>query len=1124
MRLCRLLMLLGGGLLWLAFNPSWALPVKSSASVEEGFARLSFEWESKVSFKAEIKDNNKLIISFAEEFDGEVKPLVGAISGYLSKAEISEDKKTLTFVLKRPFVLRSYSNKRGRTVVVELLGKAAAVSDKRTTTEATGKSRFDDLGFPQVRYGLHDDFFRLVFDWGEKVEYSIKENNGKPVLWLKAKNFPDYNDAVNAMPITLKEKGLEVVKEDEGYLVYLPQMPIRDFVNRTGVVVDFPLVSPPLSPPVAQDANASPAPRPAPVMVVQTQEIINNAPKTEDDSKPVEEENKTEEVKKEPKAKPEVFMADGGLVENPPEEEIPWPPARVVSLSFPWTSQTAAAVFRRDAYIWVIFDTKKVMDFTPMVRMYGDVIRDIIQVPHSKATVIRILTAPEFNPSVRREGFLWIVDLMKQPMRPQKRIDFVPVEKSAEGPKIFFPVTDAGVLVSIVDTEIGDSIYAVPLFSVGRGVFPERNYVDADFLATAQGIAAITHNDMLWTRTTTTGVEFIAPPDGLKLSSDAEQLAALMRLDDKESLAEPFALNRWYRGGNATANADEFSLKKLVADAPADKKPWAGLEMARYFVANDMPADALGILQNIEDKSPEMAKEGVFLAARGIANFLMHRYPEAVEDLSSEVLAAEDEASFWRAAAEAAIAQPEKQINALKLGSPFIRNYPHHIKTKVSFVGMEAALSAGDDAAAQTFMETAYDIKNSPFLKSGYAYYRGRILEMSGNFLGAVKEYAYAEKSRSRKYAALGAKHRIKLELAIGRIKAEKASKEMDKLRMAWRGDEYEIELLKAIAEIALEAKDYSKALNYYREIVGNFRESPDILGVTKKMKDLFEDIFLGTKAEDLSPIKALALYQDFKELTPGGKRGDEMIRNLSDRLVAVDLLDRAADLLENQVDYRLQGLEKAQVGSRLALIRLMDKKPELALAALDKSEENDIPDAVKTRRKHLRAHALADGGRADEAINLLADDQSDEGIMLRAGIYWNAQRWGEAADNIKLLIKKPEKGVPIDAEQAQRVIDWATALRLAGRDKVILRLRLNFAPFMKETKYWDAFNLLTSGKENGLEDMNDISAQVKEAESFRNFMSDYFGRMKAAEIATPARSNPPTDNAPALETPTPIP
>ena len=58
----------------------------------------------------------------------------------------------------------------------------------------------------------------------------------------------------------------------------------------------------------------------------------------------------------------------------------------------------------------------------------------------------------------------------------------------------------------------------------------------------------------------------------------------------------------------------------------------------------------------------------------------------------------------------------------------------------------------------------------------------------------------------------------------------------------------------------------------------------------------LFSQIFLSSKGDDLPPVDALAMFYEFRDLTPIGRRGDEMIRRLADRLVAVDLLGQASE------------------------------------------------------------------------------------------------------------------------------------------------------------------------------------------------------------------------------------
>src|SRR5213076_3196715 len=109
---------------------------------------------------------------------------------------------------------------------------------------------------------------------------------------------------------------------------------------------------------------------------------------------------------------------------------------------------------------------------------------------------------------------------------------------------------------------------------------------------------------------------------------------------------------------------------------------------------------------------------------------------------------------------------------------------------------------------------------------------------------------------------------------------------------------------------------------------------------ITRRIQDeaaaTFDSLFLAGKGDAMPAIEALSLFYDFRELTPIGRRGDEMIRRLADRLVSVDLLDQAATLLQHQVDHRLHGAARAQVAVRLAVIYLMGRKPDRALATLN--------------------------------------------------------------------------------------------------------------------------------------------------------------------------------------------
>ena len=179
-----------------------------------------------------------------------------------------------------------------------------------------------------------------------------------------------------------------------------------------------------------------------------------------------------------------------------------------------------------------------------------------------------------------------------------------------------------------------------------------------------------------------------------------------------------------------------------------------------------------------------------------------------------------------------------------------------------------------------------------------------------------------------------------------------------------WRGDDTEAEGLQLLARLYTEDGRYRDAFRIMRVALAA-RPTSDL---TRRIQDeaaaSFDSLFLAGKGDALPAIDALALfYHDFRELTPIGRRGDEMIRRLADRLVSVDLLDQAAELLQHQVDRRLQGAARAHVATRLAVIYLMNHKADKALATLRGTRLAELPNDVRNQRLLLEGRALSDVG-----------------------------------------------------------------------------------------------------------------------------------------------------------------
>lgn len=117
------------------------------------------------------------------------------------------------------------------------------------------------------------------------------------------------------------------------------------------------------------------------------------------------------------------------------------------------------------------------------------------------------------------------------------------------------------------------------------------------------------------------------------------------------------------------------------------------------------------------------------------------------------------------------------------------------------------------------------------------------------------------------------------------------------------------------------------------------------------------------------------------------------MIRRLADRLLSVDLLDQAVELLQHQVDHRLQGGARTQVATRLAVVYLMNRKPDRALATLQKTRAADLSNDPRDQRLLIEARAMSNLGRHEVALELITNINSREAMRLRSDILWAARR-----------------------------------------------------------------------------------------------------------------------------------
>jgi len=257
-----------------------------------------------------------------------------------------------------------------------------------------------------------------------------------------------------------------------------------------------------------------------------------------------------------------------------------------------------------------------------------------------------------------------------------------------------------------------------------------------------------------------------------------------------------------------------------------------------------------------------------------------------------------------------------------------------------------------------------------------------------------------------------------------------------------------------------------------------------------------FDGLFLAGKGDALPAIDALALFYDFRELTPIGRRGDEMIRRLADRLVSVDLLYQAGELLQHQIDHRLQGAARAQVASRLAVIYMMDRKPGNALAALRTTRISDLNNDLRNQRLLLEARALSDLGRHDVAYEVIANIVGREAIRLRSDILWASKKWAPSAEQLELLHgDRWREFAPLNDTERADILRAAAGYAL-GEDAIGLgRFRERYLSKMGEGADGRAFEVVTAPIEIAGTEFAAIVRAIAAVDTLEAFLRDLRAR-----------------------------
>jgi hypothetical protein len=749
---------------------------------------------------------------------------------------------------------------------------------------------------------------------------------------------------------------------------------------------------------------------------------------------------------------------------------------------------TGAVIFARAGEGVMLFDRKITVD--PAALVTGSPLRLRLQpfdLPRN--TGFRFLLPPGAALRATRENTAWKIFLTRESGNLAVSTEIIAQPDFALGARLLLPTAAPPDPVKAIDPVVGDALILVPLRETVAFTQPRR-LADLTLLPSAQGLVVKPETDKVVARTVAEGVE-ISAEGGLRLSPARDRDSAGRGGQVKTGAQRRlFALDAWR--GKVSFTETRQQLMQTVVDVPEEQKPLARLELARFYFAHGRGAEAAALLGLLEKQVPDLVYHADYLALRGAVKVLANDPQGGAQDLADPRLAGLPEVDLWQGWAAAALRNWLEAEPKLALGHALLLTYPAPLLSQGLLLSSEAAVAAGKDQEAALWLDELAAKDATPETAAAVAYLRGALAVRAGHAEEAGKLWRVAAKSDNRLYKVRAEMGLVDLDVATHSLTPLQAIEKLEGLRYAWRGDDLEIEILHRLGLFYFDVGNYKAGLATMQQALRYFPQSPAVEPLRADMRRAFREVFLGEKGKAYSPVESLALYQQYKDLCPTGDDGNAVLKALAEKLVAIDLLDQASALLTELVKNGLKGEEKARVSARLAAIRLLDHKPDLTLAALDLAQGEPMPAALAAERTVLRARALAESGKYDEALALLQDGASDVGKKLRADILIKSKRWAEGAKALLDLAGPPAAKKEAPA-QADALLGAAIAFAMAGDNAMLDKLAIDYGATMTGTAQEDAFRILTRpDKTLQARDIAAAEARLSEVDSFRGFLDSY--------------------------------
>ena len=666
------------------------------------------------------------------------------------------------------------------------------------------------------------------------------------------------------------------------------------------------------------------------------------------------------------------------------------PDPALKGLFLPFETAVGAAAFARGDDVLVVFDVARPFDLSTVQDDQLGARSTIQLLPD--ATILRLRMNHAANIVLRRLPGGWLIQASGSSQVSKA------ITPSVGNGVLRLPVADAGRSVVVPDPQTGGNLLVGTIRSGHDAVETRRRGSTGIVERTIQGVVVDPLSDRLELRPVT-GAFLLSGP-GLE-ALNTRDVASGSNAGGNVQVARVMAL---------TPGSPELLYRRFKeAKAAAAAAPPEARYAPRLVAAED--ALALGDYEEaatiahvaMADDAREAAAPPPRLVIAAAA--LLHHQSGDVDLLDDPRASSDGESGLWRAVklAERNPDSPEAaRLFAASL--PLLRSYPAPLQAFLLPLAGESLVRGGNDAQAALVDQ----------LPAGHAlrFARALLAERRGQKQVALTELDRLAADPEIPLADKAVEAGVDIRQKAPGSNPKKLADILEGHLLDARISGHDVASRFRLAELRAQAGQWQTSLDLLKETATFYPEQE-----TETRRRVGQVLTRMTssplKTGDEEALAEAAVIEANAGMLPEGADGARISLFLAERLGALDLPERAAPILREMLHAAAPGVEKAELGLKLAGLDFQQNDLAGVQAALQDSDPGDLPPGLATARLIVMARSLAGAGQLDQALATIAALNTDEALDLKANLLARRGDWAGSSDTLLTLARhyRPASG-----------------------------------------------------------------------------------------------------------------